>query len=97
MQNATLQQTVTKKYILTKQAPSDQLASSSTVTNSSQTTQKHSQKTNLSSSSSVKIDNDPTPPVKNFNPSYNQLIDSGDNFAFDNNIEQSSQAGGTPS
>ena len=48
------------------------------------------------SSETTKVDNDPTPPAKNFNPSSSQLIDSGDNFTFDKDIQDSSEAGGTP-
>ena len=91
------QQTVSKNYILTKQEPSAKIASSSSTQNYQQNIQGNSQQSYQPNNKTTKVDNDPTPPAKNFNPSSSQLIDSGDNFAFDQNIQNSSEAGGTPS
>ena len=51
----------------------------------------------LISGSTQKVDNDPTKPDKSSDPHANELVDSGDNFGFDQNIKDSSNAGGTPS
>ncbi|MED7818757.1 MULTISPECIES: LPS translocon maturation chaperone LptM [unclassified Francisella] len=80
----------TKNYTLTKQIPNNSIPSSSTIQN-------YPQVNNQSSSQTTKVDNDPTPPAKNYNPTSSQLINSGDNFAFDKDIQESSEAGGTPS
>lgn len=46
------------------------------------------------STNSDKIDNDPTPPAQNYDPATNELVDTGDNFGYDKNIQDSSEAGG---
>jgi predicted small lipoprotein YifL len=51
----------------------------------------------LASGSTQKIDNDPSKPDRSSDPHANELVDSGDNFGFDQNIQDSSNAGGTPS
>ncbi|MBK2027512.1 lipoprotein [Allofrancisella guangzhouensis] len=43
-----------------------------------------------------KVDDDPTPPSRNTNVPTSELADSGDNFNYDVNIQDSSEAGGTP-
>lgn len=50
----------------------------------------------LKSNSSTKVDNDPTPPAKDYNTPTSELVDTQDNFNFDKNIQDSSDAGGTP-
>ena len=51
----------------------------------------------LASGSTQKVDNDPSKPDRSSDPHANELVDSGDNFDFDQNIQDSSNAGGTPS
>ena len=51
----------------------------------------------LASGSTQKIDNDPSKPDRSSDPEATELVDSGDNFSFDKNIQDSSNAGGTPS
>ena len=51
----------------------------------------------LTSGSTQKVDNDPSKPDRSSDPHANELVDSGDNFGFDKNIQDSSNAGGTPS
>lgn len=50
----------------------------------------------LKSGSSTKVDNDPTPPAKDYNTPTSELVDTQDNFNFDKNIQDSGDAGGTP-
>ena len=79
-------------------APNSETQNSKTNTNSNKETTNNAQ--NLSSGSSIKqsnkVDNDPTPPAKNYNTPASELIDTGDNFNYDKNIQDSSDAGGTP-
>ncbi|AXA34379.1 LPS translocon maturation chaperone LptM [Francisella adeliensis] len=44
----------------------------------------------------VKVDNDPTSPVRSSDPQATELIDSGDGSGFQQNIMNSAGAGGPP-
>ena len=65
----------------------DEVASGSTIATSG---------SSIASGSTQKVDNDPSKPDRSSDPHANELVDSGDNFGFDQNIQDSSNAGGTP-
>jgi len=50
----------------------------------------------LASGSTQKVDNDPSEPDRSSDPQATSLVDSGDGFGFNQNIQDSSNAGGTP-
>ncbi len=49
----------------------------------------------IASGSTQKVDNDPSKPNTSSDRHANELVDSGDNFNFNQNIQDSSNAGGT--
>jgi predicted small lipoprotein YifL len=51
----------------------------------------------IASGSTQKVDDDPSKPDRSSDPHANELVDSADNFDFDKDILNSSNAGGTPS
>ncbi|APC92172.1 MULTISPECIES: LPS translocon maturation chaperone LptM [Francisella] len=51
---------------------------------------------NNQSDTTTKVDNDPTPPAHNNNPSPSELFEGNNNFSYNNNIQNSQNAGGTP-
>ncbi|KEI34971.1 LPS translocon maturation chaperone LptM [Allofrancisella frigidaquae] len=63
---------------------------------SDQTTKITSGSTLATKQSTSKVDDDPTSPSRNTNTPTSELVDSGDNFNYDANIQDSSEAGGTP-
>ena len=65
---------------------------SSTSSNSTSNTSSN----NKSGSYTSKVDDDPSTPATDVNKPSSQSVDIGDNFAYDSNIMDSSQAGGTP-
>ena len=73
----------------------DEAASGSSIATSGSTLI-NSESNLLASGSTQKIDNDPSKPSRSSDPHANELVDSGDNFGFDKNIQDSSNAGGTP-
>lgn len=66
----------------------DGMSSGSTISTSGSTIATSS--SSLISGSTQKVDNDPSKPDKSSDPHANELVDSGDNFGFDQNIKDSS-------
>ena len=73
----------------------DEAASGSTMLTSGATLVESG--SSLVSGSTQKVDNDPSKPDRSSDPEATELVDSGDNFGFDKNTQDSSNAGGTPS
>jgi predicted small lipoprotein YifL len=76
-----------------------ELSSGSTVmTPNPNSTQQstHSTPSGQNNTATTKVDNDPTPPAKDNNPTSSQLMEDQDNFSYNKNILDSSEAGGTP-
>ena len=46
--------------------------------------------------STTEVDNDPTPPVRNNKSSPSKLFEGDNNFSYNNNIQNSQNAGRTP-
>ncbi|OIN84157.1 LPS translocon maturation chaperone LptM [Francisella sp. TX07-6608] len=81
----------------------DKLNSRSTLAKSGSSIMvKQNQQNNSTSTSdnqsdtSTKVDNDPTAPVRNNNPTASELFEGENNFNYNNNIQNSQNAGGTP-
>ena len=66
----------------------DQAESGSTIVTSG---------SSLTSTSVQTVDDDPSKPTRSSDSHTNELVDNGDNFGFDKNIQYSSNAEGTPS
>ena len=78
------------------------LKSGSTLAKSDSSTMKQNQQSSSASAndnyndSTTEVDNDPTPPIRNNNPSPSELFEGDNNFSYNNNIQNSQNAGGTP-
>ena len=73
----------------------DEVVSGSTMLTSGATLTESG--SSLASGSTQKVDNDPSKPDNSSDPHASELVDSGDGFGFNQNIQDSSNAGGTPS
>ncbi|AEB28167.1 LPS translocon maturation chaperone LptM [Francisella hispaniensis] len=80
----------------------DKASSGSTLAKSSSNIVKRNQQSNSTSTSdnqsdaTTKVDNDPTAPEPNNNPTTSELFEGENNFNYNNNIQNSQNAGGTP-